>query len=181
MSEWPTLAHAVVTSCFTLPDADLDMDSWLLFEKEETRNRLNPCPHSCCMHVTLVLCETFDLLLRIWEGGNPEWIISWRLQWRDPWSDLLDAKTLFHAGDFDLTTDRSFEKGETREDVTSGPLNDDQLFCLLVILTLPQIVHLRRGRPVDDSHLAPLMTISCCAYWRFWYCSLVVCWEGGNS
>ena len=48
-----------------------------------------------------------------------------RLCCRDSCSDLLDAKTLFHAGDFDITTDRSFEKGETRRPLTSDPLDDD--------------------------------------------------------
>ena len=140
---------------------------WILgcfFEKEETRNRLKPCPHSCCLHVTLVLCETFELLLRIWEGGNPEWIISRRLQWRDPWSDLLDAKTLFHASDFDLTTDRSFEKGETRRRFTSGPLDDDQLFCLLAILILFIGRVLRRRKLVTDSRVDLIDDNTFCAY-----------------
>ena len=74
-----------------------------------------------------------------------------RVHCRDPWSDLLYAKTLFHAGDFDIITDRSLEKGETRDDVTSDPLDDDRFFCLLAILILFIGRVLRRRKLVKDS------------------------------
>ena len=126
-SEWPILAYADAT-CFPLSDADLAMVSWSLFEKEETRKRLKICPHSCCLHVTLVLCGTIELSLRIWEGGNPEWIINPRLRWRDSWSDLLYAKTLLTAGDFlTLPLIDHLRRGRPENHSPSGPLDDDQI------------------------------------------------------
>ena len=57
--------HMPMSYHVPLSDADLAMGPWSLFEKEETRKRLTTCPHSCCLHVKLVLCETIELLLRI--------------------------------------------------------------------------------------------------------------------
>ena len=62
------------------------------------------------------------LVLRIWEGGNPEWIIN---------QDFVE---------------------EIHDPTSSMP----RLCLLLAILTLPPIVHLRRGRPVNDSPSGPL-------------------------
>ena len=102
------------------------------------------------------LCEDFVSCWRFWhyhrsftwEGGNPRRCNIWPPRWR--------SATLL-TGDFDLTTDRSFEKGETRRRFTSGPLDDDQLLCLLAILILFIGRVLRRRKLVTDPELTLLM------------------------
>ena len=81
-----------------------------------------------------------DHCLRIWEGGNPEWIMS---------RHLVD---------------------EIHVPTSSMP----RLCFMLAILTLTQIVHLRRGRPVEDSQSGPLDDDRFFCLLAISMCSLVV-------
>ena len=109
-SKWPILAHDDPTSCFPYPTKIL---IWFLGRFLRRRQLAKDWRLSILM---LFACHAGSL----WN----DWVVVHLRRGKpgkDSWSDLLDAKISFPAGDFDINTDRSFEKGETRKRLTIWP------------------------------------------------------------